>query len=87
MRSVVRLTSVALTPLLKHLLVLKNERWMNVHEVVVRLPVSKRVPLGCLHEILKRRRAVYLIQLVSCRWNVVIVEVRHEEQIFSSSSR
>jgi hypothetical protein len=30
---------------------------------------------------------VYFVQPVPDRWNVVIAEVRHEEQIFASSPR
>jgi hypothetical protein len=48
MRSIARLTSVVLAPLLKQLLGLENARWMSVHEVVVRLTLGKRVPLGRL---------------------------------------
>jgi hypothetical protein len=51
-RESARLTSVALAPLLKHLLGLANARWVSLHEVVVRLGLGKRVPLGRLHKVL-----------------------------------
>jgi hypothetical protein len=59
-----------------------NARWVSVHEVVVRLSMGKRVPLGRLQKILQRHRTVYLIQPVRDTWNVVILEVHNEEQIF-----
>jgi hypothetical protein len=39
-------------PLLKHLLGLRNARWVSVHEVDVRMSLGKRVPLRRLQEIL-----------------------------------
>jgi hypothetical protein len=36
---------------------------------------------------LQRQCTVYFVQLVPDMWNIVIVEVRHEEQTFPSSSR
>jgi hypothetical protein len=52
MRSLARLTTVVLANLLKQLMGLRNARWMSVHEVVVRLSLDKRVPLGRLQEIM-----------------------------------
>jgi hypothetical protein len=37
---------------MKHLLGLKDARWMSVHQVNVRLSLAKRVPLGRLQEFL-----------------------------------
>jgi hypothetical protein len=63
-----------------------NARWVSVHEVDVRLSLGKLVPLGRLQEILKRRSSMHLVQPVPDMWNVVITEVRNEEQVFASSS-
>jgi hypothetical protein len=52
MSSFVRLTSVALAPLLKQLVRLRNARRGSVHEVVVLSILGKRVPLGRLQKIL-----------------------------------
>jgi hypothetical protein len=49
--------------------------------------LSKLVPLGRLQEILYRRNSVHLVQPVPDKWNVVITEVCHKEQMFASSSR
>jgi hypothetical protein len=38
--------------LLNQLPGLKNARWMNVHEVVARMSLGKRTPLGRLREIM-----------------------------------
>jgi hypothetical protein len=47
MRLAERPTSVeVLAPLLKHLLGLKNARWVNMHEVNVRMSLGKLVPLA-----------------------------------------
>jgi hypothetical protein len=78
---------VVKAPLLKELLGLRNARWVSVHEVGVRLSLGKLVPLGRLQEILQRYCPVYFVQPVIDMWNVVITKVRHEEQIFASSSR
>jgi hypothetical protein len=40
---------------------LKNACWVSMHEVVVRMLLGKRVPLGCLHEILRPRSMVILV--------------------------
>jgi hypothetical protein len=53
---------IGLAPLLKHLLALKNERWVSVHEVVVLTSLAKRLPLGRLPKILQRRCTVHLVQ-------------------------
>jgi hypothetical protein len=80
-------STVVLAPLLKQLLRLTNARLVSMHEVVVRMSLGKRVPLGRLKKILQRRDTVYLVQPVQRMWNVVIVEVRHEQQTFPSSSK
>jgi hypothetical protein len=72
---------------LKQLLGLRNARWVSVHKVDVHLSLGKLVPLGRLQEIVQRCCPVYFVQPVPDWWNVVIVEVRHEEQIFASSPR
>jgi hypothetical protein len=52
MRLAARQTStVVLAPLLKHLLRLENVRTVNVHEVMVRLSLGKRVSLGRLQKL------------------------------------
>jgi hypothetical protein len=58
-----------------------------VHEVDVRVSLGKLVPLGRLQDILKRGGTMRLVQSVPEWCNVVIIEVRHEEQIFASMSR
>jgi hypothetical protein len=80
-------STVVLAPLLKQLLRLTNARLVSVHEVVVRMSLGKRVPLGRIKKILQRRDTVYLVQPVPRMWNVAIVEVRHEQQTFPSSSK
>jgi hypothetical protein len=50
--------------LLRPILGLVNARWVSVREVVVRLSLGKRVPLGRLQKILQRHRTVYLVQPV-----------------------
>jgi hypothetical protein len=59
---------------------------MSVHEDDARLSLDNLVPLRRLESILQRVRTVYLVQPVPNKWNVVIGEVRHEEQIFPSST-
>jgi hypothetical protein len=59
---------------------------MIVHEVVVRVSMGKCLPLGRLLKIMELHRTVYLVQPVLYKWNVVIVEVRHDEQVSASSS-
>jgi hypothetical protein len=46
MRPFVGLTSVVLAPLLKQLIGLRNARWVSFHEVIARLRLGIRVPLG-----------------------------------------
>jgi hypothetical protein len=83
----VRLTSLGvLAPLLTQLLGLWNAPWMSVHEVGARLCFGKRVPLRSMQNIFQRHCTMHLVQSVPHMWNVVIAEVRHEEQIFASSS-
>jgi DMSO/TMAO reductase YedYZ molybdopterin-dependent catalytic subunit len=48
MRSVGRLTSVVLAPLLEQLRGLGNARWVSVHEVDARQSLGKSVLLGRL---------------------------------------
>jgi hypothetical protein len=72
---------------MKQFLGLGNARCVSVHEVDVRLSLGKLVPLGRLQEILQRRSSMYLVQPMQDMRNIVIIEVRHEEQIFASSSR
>jgi hypothetical protein len=50
MRSIARVTTVVLAPSLQQLLGVNYARWMSVHQVVVRLSLGKRVPLGRLQE-------------------------------------
>jgi hypothetical protein len=78
---------VVLAPLLKQLLGLGDARWVSVHEVYVRLRLGKLVRLGSLHEILQCFGTMDLVQPVPNKLNVVISEVRHEEQIFACSSK
>jgi hypothetical protein len=45
--------------------------------------MGKRAPLGRLQKLMHQRlRKVYLVQPMINKWNVVIVEVRHVQQIF-----
>jgi hypothetical protein len=64
------------------LLRLVNAHWVSVHEVDVRMSMGERVPLGRLEKLLYCMRTVYFVQPVPGKWNIVIVEVRHEQQIF-----
>jgi hypothetical protein len=54
---------------------------VSVHEVDVRMNLGKRVPLGRLQNIMQRGCTVCLVQPVPDKRNVVIMEVRHEQQI------
>jgi hypothetical protein len=49
------------------------------------MDLGKRVPLGRLQHIMQRVCTVYLVQPVPDKWNVVIMEVRHEQQICPTS--
>jgi hypothetical protein len=52
----------------------------------VRVSFGKRVPLGRLQKIWQRLSSVYLRQQCLTRWIIVIVEVRHEQQILCTST-
>jgi hypothetical protein len=87
MKSIARLTSVVLAPLLKQIHGLKKARRVSVHEVVVRLSLGELVPLlGYLQKNIQRCCNVYLVESVLDMGNLVITEMRHEEQICASSS-
>jgi hypothetical protein len=59
---------------------------MSVHKVNVRMSLGKRMPLGRLQKFLYRLRTVYLVQPMPYMWNVVIVEMLHEQQILPTST-
>jgi hypothetical protein len=59
---------------------------MSVHDVDVHMSLGKHSPLEHLQK-MQRFGMMYLVQLMPDVWNVVIAEVRHEQQIVPTSAR